>query len=72
MVIMWPSRGEDGAVSTVTLSQRKAPFETMPRPDPHPPFEAALELSGTSVRTFNFFRPQALPAFVFVFGGRNL
>ncbi|KAH9954048.1 hypothetical protein BGW80DRAFT_439716 [Lactifluus volemus] len=27
MVIMWPSRDEDGSYASVTLSQRKAPFE---------------------------------------------
>jgi len=51
MVIMWPSRdAEDGEYSSVTLSQRKAPYETMPLPDPDPPFVAELEISGTSVR----------------------
>jgi hypothetical protein len=50
MVIMWPSRdAEDGTYGSVTLSQRKAPFETMPLPDPDPPFVAALELATTSV-----------------------
>jgi len=53
MVIMWPSRdAEDGEYSSVTLSQRKAPYETMPLPDPDPPFVAELEISGTSVRSF--------------------
>ena len=51
MVIMWPSRdAEDGEYSSVTLSQRKAPYETMPLPDPDPPFLAKLEASTTSVR----------------------
>jgi hypothetical protein len=52
MVIMWPSGSPDadGSYASVTLSQRKAPYETMPLPDPSPPFVAALELSGTSVR----------------------
>ena len=50
MVIMWPSRDEDGSYASVTLSQRKAPFEVMPEPDPNPPFVATLELGGTSVR----------------------
>ncbi|KAI0250131.1 hypothetical protein BJV78DRAFT_609685 [Lactifluus subvellereus] len=49
MVIMWPSRDEDGSYASVTLSQRKAPFEVMPEPDPNPPFVATLELGGTSV-----------------------
>ena len=53
MVIMWPSRdaaAEDGSYTSVTLSQRKAPYETMPLPDPDPPFIAALDISATSVR----------------------
>ncbi|KAH9957857.1 hypothetical protein BGW80DRAFT_187970 [Lactifluus volemus] len=49
MVIMWPSRDEDGSYSSVTLSQRKAPFEVMPEPDPDPPFTATLYMEGTSV-----------------------
>jgi hypothetical protein len=50
MVIMWPERdAEDGTYVSVTLSQRKAPFETMPLPDPDPPFVAALDLATTSV-----------------------
>jgi hypothetical protein len=32
--------------------QRKAPYETMPLPDPDPPFVAELEASATSVRPF--------------------
>jgi hypothetical protein len=56
MVIMWPSRDEDGSYSSVTLSQRKAPFEVMPEPDPDPPFTATLYMEGTSVR-----RPARLP-----------
>jgi hypothetical protein len=52
MVIMWPSSDADGSYASVTLSQRKAPYETMPTPDPHPPFVATLELSETSVRFF--------------------
>jgi hypothetical protein len=57
MVIMWPSRdAEDGEYSSVTLSQRKAPYETMPLPDPDPPFLAELDVSATSVRPF-FFSP---------------
>ena len=51
MVIMWPTRDEDGSYGSVTLSQRKAPYETMPTLDPDPPFIAALELSETSVRS---------------------
>lgn len=50
MVIMWPSRDEDGSYASATLSQRKAPYETMPEPDPNPPFVATLDLVGTSVR----------------------
>ena len=53
MVVMWPSRdaeAEDGSYSSVTLSQRKAPYETMPLPDPDPPFVAALDLASTTVR----------------------
>ncbi|KAI9453784.1 hypothetical protein BJY52DRAFT_1287482 [Lactarius psammicola] len=51
MVVVWPSRGPDGAFDSVTLSQRKAPYETMPTPDPDPPFVAklSLSLSDTSV-----------------------
>jgi hypothetical protein len=56
MVIMWPSRDDtdaeaDDSYTSVTLSQRKAPYETMPTPDPDPPFNATLELSETSVRS---------------------
>ena len=54
MVIMWPSRdAEDGSYGSVTLSQRKAPYETMPTLDTDPPFNATLDLSVTSVRTPN-------------------
>ena len=49
MVVVWPSRDADGIYDTVTLSQRKAPYETMPKPDPNPPFAAQLDLSNTSV-----------------------
>jgi len=50
MVIMWPSHDDDGSyTSPVTLSQRNAPYETMPMPDPDPPFIAALDLSTTSI-----------------------
>ena len=55
MVIMWPSRDDadpDGHYASVTLSQRKAPYETMPTPDPDPPFVATLELAETSVCPF--------------------
>jgi len=52
MVIMWPARGADGSYVSVTLSQRKAPYEIMPTLDPDPPFNATLELSETSVRSF--------------------
>ncbi|KAH9991814.1 hypothetical protein BJV77DRAFT_1006009 [Russula vinacea] len=61
MVIMWPSSDADGSYASVTLSQRKAPYETMPTPDPHPPFVATLELSETSVTgdhpQMGFIRP---------------
>jgi len=50
MVIMWPStRDADGSYTSVTLSQRKAPYETMPTLDPDPPFIATLDVSETSV-----------------------
>ncbi|KAH9023570.1 hypothetical protein EDB83DRAFT_2527304 [Lactarius deliciosus] len=49
MVIVWPSHDADGALDSVTLSQRKSPYETMPTPDPKPPFAAKLSLSNTSV-----------------------
>jgi hypothetical protein len=51
MVVVWPSRGSDGNYNSVTLSQRKAPYETMPKPDPHPPFKARLSKFDTWVRT---------------------
>ncbi|KAH9017323.1 hypothetical protein EDB85DRAFT_2294901 [Lactarius pseudohatsudake] len=35
MVVVWPSRGADGEYNSVALSQRKAPYEVMPTPDPH-------------------------------------
>ncbi len=50
MVIMWPTRDADGSYASVTLSQRKAPYETMPTHDPNPPFIATLDISETSVR----------------------
>ena len=59
MVIMWPSRdpeAKDGSYTSVTLSQRKAPYETMPLPDPDPPFVATLDLSATSVRVLLILR----------------
>ncbi|KAH9957987.1 hypothetical protein BJV74DRAFT_873365 [Russula compacta] len=50
MVIMWPSRdGEDGSYGSVTLSQRTAPYETMPTLDTDPPFNATLDISITTV-----------------------
>ncbi|KAI9437548.1 hypothetical protein H4582DRAFT_2077133 [Lactarius indigo] len=49
MVVVWPSRGTDGDYDSVTLSQLKSPYETMPTPDPNPPFAAELSLSNTSV-----------------------
>ena len=58
MVIMWPTRDADGSYSSVTLSQRKAPFETMPTHDPDPPFIATLDLSETSVRFSLSFKLQ--------------
>jgi hypothetical protein len=64
MVIMWPSRdagAEDDSYTSATLSQRKAPYETMPLPDPDPPFVAKLDLSATSVRVLLYLaRYQAL------------
>jgi len=62
MVIMWPSHDADNGsyTSPVTLSQRKAPYETMPTPDPNPPFIAALDNSNTSVRSL----PKRLTAFL--------
>ncbi|KAF8269293.1 hypothetical protein EI94DRAFT_1725757, partial [Lactarius quietus] len=47
MVVVWPSRGEDGNYNSVTLSQRKAPYEVMPKPDPHPPFVAKVSYINT-------------------------
>ncbi|KAH9055529.1 hypothetical protein EDB87DRAFT_1300993 [Lactarius vividus] len=49
MVIVWPSHDADGGIGSVTLSQRKSPYETMPTPDPNPPFIAKLSLSDTPV-----------------------
>ncbi|KAH8995248.1 hypothetical protein EDB86DRAFT_2923083 [Lactarius hatsudake] len=49
MVIVWPSHDADGAFASVTLSQRKSPYEMMPTPDPKPPFAAKLSLYNTSV-----------------------
>ncbi|KAI0301051.1 hypothetical protein B0F90DRAFT_1817333 [Multifurca ochricompacta] len=52
MVVMWPSHSrdsEDGSFVSVTLSQRKAPYEVMPTPDLNPPFVATLSLSNTSL-----------------------
>lgn len=61
MVIMWPTRDADGSYASVTLSQRKAPYETMPTLDPDPPFIATLDLLETSVTGDNpqmaFTRP---------------
>ena len=54
MVIVWPSRDADGAFGA-TLSQRKVPYETMPKPDPKPPFVANLALSHTTVRLLTVF-----------------
>jgi hypothetical protein len=44
MMIMWPSHDEDGSYASTTLSQRKAPFEVMQKPDMNPPFTAALDM----------------------------
>ncbi|KAH9055419.1 hypothetical protein EDB87DRAFT_1834174 [Lactarius vividus] len=49
MVVVWPSRDADDGFGSVTLSQRKSPYETMPTPDPSPLFTAKLSLSDTSV-----------------------
>ena len=49
MVVVWPSRGENGEYNSVTLSQRKAPYEVMPTVDPHPPFVAKLSFADTWV-----------------------
>ncbi|KAN0138267.1 hypothetical protein V8E53_003730 [Lactarius tabidus] len=61
MVVVWPTRDADGNYSSVTLSQRKAPYETMPLPDLDPPFIAMLSLADTSVSAENpqiaFTRP---------------
>ncbi|KAH9023561.1 hypothetical protein EDB83DRAFT_1987869 [Lactarius deliciosus] len=53
MVVAWPSRGADGEYNSVALSQRKAPFEVMPTPDPHPPFTAKLSITDTYVTVEN-------------------
>ncbi|KAH8993431.1 hypothetical protein EDB92DRAFT_2113761 [Lactarius akahatsu] len=53
MVVVWPSRGADGEYSSVALSQRKAPYEVMPTPDPHPPFTAKLSITDTYVTVEN-------------------
>ena len=50
MVIVWLSRGESGEYDSVTLSQRKAPYEVMPTLDPNPPFVAEIAYTETSVR----------------------
>ncbi|KAH8993378.1 hypothetical protein EDB92DRAFT_1944530 [Lactarius akahatsu] len=47
MVVVWPSRGPDGEYNSVALLQRKAPYEVMPTPDPHPPFTAKLSITDT-------------------------
>ncbi|KAH9026561.1 hypothetical protein EDB84DRAFT_1579770 [Lactarius hengduanensis] len=47
MVVVWPSRGADGEYNSVALSRRKAPYEVMPKPDPHPPFTAKLSITDT-------------------------
>ena len=49
MVVVWPSRDADGNYTSATLSQRKAPYEIMPTPDPDPPFIAMLSVADTSV-----------------------
>ncbi|KAI0314226.1 hypothetical protein OF83DRAFT_463876 [Amylostereum chailletii] len=45
MVIMWPTRN-----GSVTLSQRKAPYETEPKLDPNPPRIATLDHEATSLQ----------------------
>ena len=50
MVVVWASGGASGIYDSVTLSQRKAPYEIMPTPDPDPPFIAKLSLTETWVR----------------------
>ncbi|KAH9014671.1 hypothetical protein EDB85DRAFT_2157284 [Lactarius pseudohatsudake] len=53
MVIVWPPRGADGEYNSVALSQRKAPYEVMPTPDPHPPFTAKLSITDPYVTVEN-------------------
>ncbi|KAH9025289.1 hypothetical protein EDB85DRAFT_234038 [Lactarius pseudohatsudake] len=53
MVVVWPSRGADGEYDSVALLQRKALYEIMPTPDPHPPFAAKLSLTDTYVTVQN-------------------
>ncbi|KAH9024846.1 hypothetical protein EDB84DRAFT_424357 [Lactarius hengduanensis] len=53
MVVVWPSRGAEGEYHSVALLQRKALYEVMPTPDPHPPFAAKLSLTDTYVTVQN-------------------
>ncbi|KAH9020858.1 hypothetical protein EDB85DRAFT_2152802 [Lactarius pseudohatsudake] len=53
MVVVWPSRGADGEYDSVALLQRKALYEIMTTPDPHPPFAAKLSLTDTYVTMEN-------------------
>ncbi|KAH8993438.1 hypothetical protein EDB92DRAFT_2113767 [Lactarius akahatsu] len=60
MVVVWPSRGADSKYISVALSQRKAPYEVMPAPDPYLPFTAKLSITDTYMRaplyqSFRFF-----------------
>ncbi len=50
-MVMWPTRNADGSYASVTLSQRKASYETVPTLNLDPPFITTLDLSETSVRS---------------------
>jgi hypothetical protein len=64
MVVVWPSRGPSGNHDSVTLSQRKAPYEVMPTPDPHPPFVAKLSFTETWVRAWHLPSAARRPLFL--------
>jgi hypothetical protein len=65
--MMWPSRDEDGSYVSATLSQRKAPFEVMPKPDPNPPFTATLDMEGdVGASSGSLPHPCALALFLFM------
>jgi hypothetical protein len=49
IVALASAEAEDNSCLSVTLSQRKGPYETMLLRDPDPPFVTALELASTSV-----------------------